>query len=338
MSTAEATEDVDRQATQTSPKKSKPSERLDFRGIVSRNLQRLVSGCVFLLAGGSLVRWTVADRWPVVSTLYYATPPFILASLAAGLTFVSWRRKRKGWMRIAAAVACFWVIWAFWNEVRFSSPVANTQHRPVMLWNMRNGDSGWSGALNTIEALAPPIMAIVEGGGRSEEHRFTERFPNYAMSELRMGLAIMAKGKVEEVVHRPFENGRGKYLSALVESGGHAYRVLIIDLESNPLQYRKPGMQVVAELVKQHSHEPLLVVGDFNTPRDSVHFDLLREAGLQHAFEAAGSGYGNTWPYPLSVLHLDHFWFNDRVSISKCEHLGSINSDHKIVRVHCRPE
>ncbi|MEM7311824.1 MAG: hypothetical protein AAF497_01605, partial [Planctomycetota bacterium] len=69
-----------------------------------------------------------------------------------------------------------------------------------------------------------------------------------------------------------------------------------------------------------------------------VHFRLLRDAGLSHAYEVAGEGYANTWPHPLSVLQLDHFWVNEHVALSKCDHLGTMNSDHKIVLSHCRPK
>ncbi len=305
-------------------------------GILSRFFHRAIRLAAITLAFGSVLRWTVADQFPILSTLFYATPPAVLTALAFGLTCIAWRKKRTHWVALGTIAFLFWAGWTLQQDFAFRSVSADPSHQSFMLWNIRNGDSGWEGVMTRIEQVQPPIAAIVEGGGHLELERYQNRFPEYQISELHMGLAIMAKGKVEQVVHRPFEDRRGKYMSSWVEANGQGYRVLIIDLESNPLMSRRRGMEEVVKLVEQHRHEPLLVVGDFNTPRDSVHFDLLRDAGLTHAFESAGEGYANTWPYPLPVLQLDHIWFNDRVELSKCAHVGSLNSDHRIVLTHCR--
>jgi endonuclease/exonuclease/phosphatase family metal-dependent hydrolase len=74
----------------------------------------------------------------------------------------------------------------------------------------------------------------------------------------------------------------------------------------------------------------VVLMGDFNTPSDSVHFDSLRQ-GFQNAFETGGNGNAATWPVPLPVLAIDHIWTNRLVRVHSARHAGSVQSDHKAV-------
>lgn len=283
----------------------------------------------------SALRLTIADRAPLLSAIYYATPPAILTCIAACLVIYNWiRNKPTRSVRLWIFAWVFWASWICLTEYKFYPQIVDDSDQQVLLWNLRNGQSGWDGVLQRLGEISPSIAVIIEGGRQPE--RFETEFPEYEITPLHAGMAILARGQISEVEYQEFANRRGKYLSAWVQASGHGYRIVAIDLDSDPLLSRRELIQAVADLAAQHAHEPLLIAGDFNTPRDSVHFRLLRRHA-KHTWEAAGVGYGNTWPYPLPVLQLDHIWFNEHVQVSNCEHLSSLHSDHRIVLTRCRP-
>jgi endonuclease/exonuclease/phosphatase (EEP) superfamily protein YafD len=123
---------------------------------------------------------------------------------------------------------------------------------------------------------------------------------------------------------------QGQYRRLDVVAADQRLTLFIVDMRSNPFVSRRECLLQLAEDADALGDRPLVVVGDFNTPSDSAHFDPLR-IGHRHAFEASGSGYSATWPVPLPVLCLDHIWINRWVDVSKCRHDWSSASDHRPV-------
>ena len=84
----------------------------------------------------------------------------------------------------------------------------------------------------------------------------------------------------------------------------------------------------VFELARETPDLPTIVMGDFNTPIDSVWFDGARD-DFTHAFEQAGRGMLTTWPAPAPLLAIDHIWLSRQFRID-CASIGwSWASDHR---------
>jgi endonuclease/exonuclease/phosphatase family metal-dependent hydrolase len=105
-----------------------------------------------------------------------------------------------------------------------------------------------------------------------------------------------------------------------------------VDFDGDPRQTRRAPFEQLYQIVKPHVNEPLIVMGDFNTPIDSVFFEKLR-GQLQGAFETAGSGNAATWPMVAPIMSLDHVWLSKHFRVVRCEHRTSIYSDHRAVVV-----
>jgi endonuclease/exonuclease/phosphatase (EEP) superfamily protein YafD len=105
---------------------------------------------------------------------------------------------------------------------------------------------------------------------------------------------------------------------------------MLVDIASNPFISRRESLTALAELAREHRDEPLIIMADFNTPPESVHFGLLRE-DFSNAFETAGNGFSGTWPLPAPVLALDQIWSNGRVAVNECHLVRSWRSDHRSV-------
>ncbi len=287
-----------------------------------------------LLLLGVLLRLTVRDRIPYLSAAFYATPPVILAALALILMFWHLARKNRRLASLAAVLAAFSVIATVHGQVRFASPRSAGSHDSIVLWNMRNFASGWTRPIRTLRQMQPDIAGIVEGGWPELAGHWQAAFPEYRFSHMHQGLAVMTRGTI--LAQECGDLGpNGSYLAVQIDWQGDRYRIYVVDLLSTPTVSRRPALVRLAELTKRHHDEPVLVMGDFNMPRDSAHFELLRSE-FRHTFSTAGVGYAATWPLPLPVLDLDHIWANNKVAVASCRHGCTLSSDHRPVMLQCQ--
>jgi endonuclease/exonuclease/phosphatase family metal-dependent hydrolase len=111
--------------------------------------------------------------------------------------------------------------------------------------------------------------------------------------------------------------------------GGGYIEVLAVDFVSDPRRSRRERVARLARWTKRRARNaPLLIVGDFNAPRDSIHFEKLRKRGLKHAYEEGGRGqWPYTWPLPCPFYAIDHAWLY-RLYPASYRLVRSSSSDH----------
>ncbi len=140
-------------------------------------------------------------------------------------------------------------------------------------------------------------------------------------------MRLLVRGEILESRYVTADN-RTRFKEAVVRVSGRRLRVVVADLGSNPLVSRRTGFEALEELLNPGSHLPLIVMGDFNTPIESVHFNPLRSRGLTHAFVSSGHGFSETWPAFLPLLSLDHIWIGPGLRSIGCKLQRSPASDH----------
>jgi len=312
-----------------------PAVRLETDTRLGRAFGQLFRLAAVIFAVGSLLRVTIRDQIPPLSAIYYGTPVCILAALGAFLGICCLRQKRNGWALSLFVVATAWALTGCITELRSAPSSRTSEDRHVLLWNMRNGHGGWRPSIGELEEFQPDIAGLVEslhvGRRDSDIAALAEKY-NFTKSW--RGLTIMTRGTISEIEQGDL-GANGIYQSALVTLDGEHWRVVVVDLQSNPLVSRRPSMLALRDVVEKFADESLLVMGDFNTPYDSALFKILPSA-LQHAFRKHGTGYAATWPWHFPVLEVDHVWFNDRIVVSDCRHTPTTHSDHRAVEVFCR--
>jgi endonuclease/exonuclease/phosphatase (EEP) superfamily protein YafD len=141
---------------------------------------------------------------------------------------------------------------------------------------------------------------------------------------------LLVRGDIDFVEHGHLDPGR--YCRVRLSTSAGTMNVVVVDIVNHVLQDRAVPMAKLRDVTAPCDGEPLLVVGDFNTPADSVHFQPLR-GELLNAFEAAGAGYAPTWPVPLPVVQIDHVWANRHVVLHNCRQQSTLRSDHRMVIV-----
>jgi vancomycin resistance protein VanJ len=285
-----------------------------------------------MLAGISLfMHLTVRDGYHRPAFLYYATPWPLLA-IGAGLLAVYWQWDRRRFLCGALALISV-VALAGWliNDWEWrSAPDAPGELR-VVLWNVDRPEVRFAGDVDWLRAQDADLIAIAERQPKKKDRfaRWKEAFPGYAAMASKGEMLCLVRGEVLTVEESSL--GYGSYCTNLnTRLRGREVRVLQVDLNGYPTESRRQPLERITDLAVKHRTENLLVLGDFNTPRNSVCFAPLRVEAT-NAFTAVGRGCAATWPTILPVLSLDQIWTNRQLPAVRCRHVSSWRSDHRAV-------
>ena len=296
-----------------------------------------VASTIVVWGAGTLLWGTVQDAVPFLSGVYYALPMPVLI-VAGAIVSAACLRRMKDFRVTAACLLLLEIQIIVWSGQVFRSsvdvPTADA-HRFVF-WNVCRGNFGYDATAREIAESDADIIAFVEATEQAEYPDFwTSRIPGYSAKRLGSGMMILCRGEILDVqpgnVTVPEESEAVcRYRIISLQVDGVAMRLLLMDVKSDPLMFRKPAFDRLAKLADEFSDQPLIVAADFNTPINSVCVDQLRSR-LTNSFEAAGEGYRETWPTLLPVLCLDQVWGNDRVLWQRSRHGWSLRSDHRSV-------
>ncbi|MBM82892.1 MAG: hypothetical protein CMJ78_20205 [Planctomycetaceae bacterium] len=313
---------------------------LNTGGAVGRRIKQW-SGKQFVYVAAALwvmgtsVRFSVRDSFTLTSPIFYATP--VPCLLAAGI-FVAYRWQTRRFLR-ATLFTILVVQAALWLHSTFSFleepdlEVTNTKR--ILLWNTYHGELGYQRVARDIASSNCDFAAIIETGETGQDIDHWKRLlPEYEAITVGATMALFVKSKGErvqaELIHQDSISGVCRYRVLEIHDSGQLWRLLMIDIQSNPLMFRRPAFKRLAELAEQYSDAPLIIAGDFNTPVDSVHADLLREQ-MTNAWESVGNGYRETWPTFLPIFVLDQLWGNDKIDWQRCWCNAKWSSDHRQV-------
>ncbi|QDT98143.1 hypothetical protein V144x_36270 [Gimesia aquarii] len=287
-----------------------------------------------------MIRLTIRDSGGVISTLIYYMTPLILLSFGAAILFVlSWR---AGWHRIAFVWLVLSIITGIWcantqfqrNNSQLELKEVNRSIRRIAFWNIGDRLWGMDAVLDELRNLDADLIGLVEAGPGSAEMKqfWLNSFPDHPHQVVKNGFVCLSRVPITHHSSGTLsEMGKYERLSLKPDQRAKAeLSVYLVDIKSNVLKSRKEALVALAKLVSETNDQPALVLGDFNTPSDSVHFQPLRRY-LKNSFEVAGDGYMATWPLPLPVLDLDSIWVNDQIGVSHCENRWTWVSDHRPV-------
>ena len=289
---------------------------------------------IALMAAGALalaVRFTVRDAFLLTGVVFYACPLIVTGGIflaAAGL----WVRRRSfGWavLCVLIAIVCGggWV-----KAVRCcgeGGSVCSDAVR-VLVWNAgRLVEEKAGEAVECLLKHVPDVVVVVESGGLGAvlERCGRVRQGYDAAAAADEGLTVLAKGRVEELALQTVgRRGRIARCRAVLAAG--AVRLIVVDMDSNPFISRRAAME---EIGRQIAAEPAdIILGDFNTPADSVLFEPLRKEYV-HAFEQAGNGLNVTWPCGLPIMAIDHIWVRRSLAAVSAKIITTFKSDHRMV-------
>jgi vancomycin resistance protein VanJ len=282
---------------------------------------------------GLAIHLTIRDRIDYISTFFYATPYPVLAVfafLASGCA-ISVRKRNRFIVCVALGLLNF-SLWIH-DTYQIHKPVSVSSQFKVMFWNVARHQDGFNEVFKHVKDSQPDFMGMVEATRELSDSKkeWEEALPDVKIVRLSSQMLFLVRGQV--LGGHPGELGNaGKYNVIDISVRGERLTVLLIDMKSNPLLSRRSGFEELYKVVESLADEPLIVMGDFNTPVDSALVEPLK-AHLTHAFNSCGNGFSATWPVPFPVLSLDHIWFSRKLTPIHAELSSTWISDHRSVVV-----
>lgn len=283
--------------------------------------------------GGAVLR----DRVPLLKGMYYVPPVVVVAAGAAWLLFA--RRRAPAWARammlgivVAAAAKIVWIDTA-WNEPQ----TAPADAFRVLQWNTASGGRDLTALWRTLGRDAPDLCFLSEAPLGYEFEKLSRQLIPGASLHAESGMAVISRYPLQHLASLRIPSGRGWVVR--IDAPGGPMDVLMVDLRSNPFYDRFSPISAVADWVRTHDASvPLMVVGDFNTPRDSLAFEPLRRR-MRHAYEIAGRGWPYSWPVPVPLYAIDHVWVSQSIRVWEQHYAFSTCSDHmrQLLRVSIAP-
>jgi endonuclease/exonuclease/phosphatase family metal-dependent hydrolase len=188
---------------------------------------------------------------------------------------------------------------------------------------------GRKAIIDRIRTFDADVIGLVEIGERTPgtDPMWEDSFPGYRVEALDGQMLLLTKGDlVATASHKLGDNSRCHVVN--IRLHGSPLTVVLVDLASDPLGDHGGSISKLREVTASLADDPIIVMGDFNTPSDSVFLDSMRSQMI-NAFEAAGNGYSATWPVPMPLIAIDQVWVSRLVDIRNCRLCWSLQSDHR---------
>ncbi len=278
---------------------------------------------------GIFLRFTVKDSVQPLAPAFYALPLPVCAAGFAGAAFLAGctRRSLVFWGTLAGAILTgFGWLGASWSEGEFPDDDADLR---VAFWNGADNRRVFTRAAAMLETHPADVIALAEvvGESKPDQAKFLRENPDFQVLRVSGEMALAVRGRAELRYSERLPNRTFVHVFQVwVED--RRLRLVLADVGPKPLH---PRGAILARILKIAGTEPeTIVVGDFNTPFESVWFEDYRRRFV-HAFEAEGVGVRETWPWPLPALSLDHIWLAPGISVAHAEKRTSWASDHAMV-------
>lgn len=286
---------------------------------------------VWLIVGILLRVTRLRDRFDPLALVYYTTPwPMIAAGLAV-LAAHHWRLGNKHRVRryvlLTAGAIFVWVALGWHSQPE----TAGVPHLRVVLWNVSRPDALLPRAAAWLRKQDADVIALAEAhpNDGSNLQRWQGEFLSYRIADLPANMLCLVRGEILDANSGSLD-GNSSYGRLRVRVRGREFILVQADLMARPLASRRKPLAELADLLQRDLKQPLIVLGDFNTPSDSAHFDRFRRS-LTNCATAAGKGFAETWPLPLPVLTLDQIWISPALRPLKFRAGGALLSDHRPV-------
>lgn len=289
---------------------------------------------------GLLLHIALRDRWTALAPVFYALPKPCLGGLA--LVLAAWPQARRLSRLLAVLVAVS--VGAWWHQTSWGlGPATSATTRlsgngaelRVLFWNLSRPSKVHAGLIARVRQTQPDLVACVEPGPQAGEllSAYRAALPDYQVEWMPRGILWLSK-PTSRYRERGKLDGIGAFARFEVTQHGRTFPVVVADVYVEWTRARTG--QLNEALAQTQGRSDALLLGDFNTPWESLGLDPYRSR-LQHAWRTAGTGPQETWPLGLPLLSLDHAWIgSDWEILDVRKHWEVAQSDHAALEVHLR--
>ncbi len=251
------------------------------------------------------IHFVLKDHFQVFQLPFYAFPLPILIIGGVFITFLYFRPKSYFILGICLTLSLT-VIWIHKAYI-FPRDVEVPENAiSVIFWNAANRATIHLDVLSeNIKNIQPDIITLVEAENATSDDilQLSKDFPNYEFRILEGDMLIGIKGKLNQITYTTEpEHYRINLVEAQLNTG--PILIALTDTFQEPTMDKKKTLETVLELVSQYNSD--IIVGDFNTPFESVHFRKFETDYT--SFHEYGQGFTATWPFGIPLLEIDQIF------------------------------
>ncbi len=281
-----------------------------------------------LLGAAWLAGWILGERDTLWIWLYFIPSPLVLAGGLFDL-FLS-RHSLRRWRTFPVVALTLLAAWKTlcrdtrWNRPDRAPPAGAIR---IVHWNVAHVPFGYYPVFSHLRRDRPDIVLLSESPPG-------EYWADWSLAELGLpyvfhdqGMTLLSRFDLEPQGTITLPSARAWWARIALPDG--PLDLVACDLLSHPLLNRQTVLDPLARWIGgRDAAVPLVIAGDFNTPRDARSLQPIR-ARLRHAYEVAGRGWPYTWPLPLPAYALDHAWVSPDVTVHRYRLRSAPISDHR---------
>jgi endonuclease/exonuclease/phosphatase (EEP) superfamily protein YafD len=279
----------------------------------------------------------LGDRPPPLMWLYLIPAPLVGAlGLIEGL--LRMRRSSRARNVAVFGFTALALIKVFAVDSRWHRPTPLPSGAlRVVHWNVAYANFGFVPLLETLAPYRPDLVILSEARPSQDIAYFSNRDLGLPHTRQADGMALLFRYPFVPLGPIPIADGSA--WGARLATPAGELDVVCVDVVSHPAIDRAKALAPLTRWLHERvSDVPLLLIGDFNTPRDSRAFRGIRER-LMHAYETAGRGWPYTWPLPIPLFAIDHSWHSPEIAVHRYRLRNAPLSDHRrqIFEISIRP-
>jgi endonuclease/exonuclease/phosphatase (EEP) superfamily protein YafD len=283
----------------------------------------LLIGYAFLL----IVHFALKDYLYPISVIFYAFPLPILILIGIGLCVIYRKYKR---ILIGILLLCTLLIFNWFKNYYFiNKPLLKERASSILFWNVaKNKQFPLDIIIEKINAYEPNIVGLVEATYMTDTHKneLASKFPNYEFQILNGNMFIGIKGKINDVSFNSTEKSH-KFNNINATINKKNVSILLVDVYASPFINKKQPLKTIKDYATNNNAS--FIIGDFNTPYESVIFEGFYE-NFQN-FHKYSDGFTATWPYSIPLIELDQIFISNSMQVSSLKKFNYVVSDHQLL-------
>jgi hypothetical protein len=266
---------------------------------------------------GIIIHFTIKDTILLSALIFYALPLPVLIASTLLVAFLTKKSSQKIAVIIALVLSVIWI-----KESYVFNAEVEKEGIEIVFWNAFH-DRNFLDAFE-VNGNIPEVLVLVEGS-KKDLISIKEKYPNYYFHISKEEIGIFSKTPIDlgkEII--------GEENSTFLDFKTNGFNFYVVDISAGVFKSRQRSLDFVSSNILKR--DKTIILGDFNTPYESVHFSNFKNT-YTHAFSEKGKGFRETWFWNIPLLSLDHIWVSKDLEINQVNKINTFKSDHAMLRM-----
>ncbi len=258
--------------------------------------------------------WILKDRHPALFALFYFPAPVLIVAGFLWLFHTVCHRFRLlqlfVFITVLAAFFNVLVVDHRWRRAPEKLP-ENTLR--ILHWKTAPGLLGVEAIVRSLVDEAPDIIVLAEPEQAGQP-------PDIAYHALGMvyvfadgGITVASHFPITHLGSHPLPSGNVLHLRVATDLG--PVEIAAVDFNMRPGGFHRDALRALTAWTRTViTPDPLVLTGDFRTPRNSAWLAPLR-LRFRNAYEEGGRGWPGSWPSPVPLYTFDQTWVSRGIII-----------------------